>query len=153
MLKVPLFVRSQIMRHKSLSFNEVSARYTETPNEFYIPAEFRAQAESNRQASVEGGHLDQAYLRDEWELACNMAHDTYKNMLANGMSREQARGLLPQACYTRFYASGSLRSWLHFLEARDHPGAQFEAQQVARAITGLIEPLYPVTFAAWRGEQ
>lgn len=151
MLKVPLFLRSQIMRHRSMAFNEVSARYTEVSEEFYTPREFRAQAPSNRQASVpDNGQLDHEFLREQWQIAAQAALHTYHLLLKEGVTREQARAVLPQAMYTRFYASGSLRSWLHFLEARDHPGAQWEAQQVAQAIAGILEPLYPVTFAQWR---
>ncbi|KEF35492.1 hypothetical protein RDMS_01680 [Deinococcus sp. RL] len=151
MLKVPLFLRSQIMRHRSMAFNEVSARYTEVPDEFYVPGEFRAQASSNRQASVEAaGRIDQGTCHAFYADAIKEAASVYRRLLEEGVAREQARAVLPQAMYTRFYASGSLRSWLHFLEARDHPGAQWEAQQVAQAVAGILEPLYPVTFAQWR---
>lgn len=149
-LKVPLFLRSQIMRHASFSFNEVSARYTEVADEVYQPLQFRAQAESNRQASVEGTDLPQIAAAQMWRETWRAAYAGYTGLLELGVAREQARGVLPQATYTRFYMTGSLRSWLHFLAARDHAGAQWEAQEVARAIAELLEPLYPVTFQAWR---
>lgn len=150
MVKCPLFVARQWMRHRH-AYNEVSARYTEVPDEFYTPREFRVQAASNRQASVaDDGQLDHEYLREEWQIGVQTAYDTYHSLLSNGVTREQARGVLPQTAYTRFYDTASLRSWLHFLEARDHPGAQWETVQYARAVRELLEPLFPVTFAEWR---
>ncbi|MFC5846713.1 FAD-dependent thymidylate synthase [Deinococcus petrolearius] len=149
-LKVPLFLRSQIMRHASFAFNEVSARYTEVADEMYAPVQFRAQAQDNRQASVDGSDLPQLAAARLWAEGQRAAFEAYQGLLDLGVAREQARGVLPQAAYTRFYMTGSLRSWLHFLQARDHPGAQWEAQQVARAIAELLEPLFPVTFREWR---
>lgn len=150
-LKIPLFLRSQFVRHRSFSFSEVSARYTEVRDEFYLPNEFRQQAKSNRQAS------DLAEQAPEWHRnahnaiydSVDLAINAYEYLLKTGVAREQARMVLPQAMYTSFFMSGSLRSWLHFLAARVDPAAQYESQQVASAMLKLVRQAYPETFAAW----
>lgn len=149
-VKVPLFVRSQIIRHKSASFNEVSGRYTEVKDEVFTPQLFRKQASSNRQASVEADDtLDQDTCFTIWGTAVMTALDAYCELLERGVTREQARGILPQAMYTEFLMTAPLRTWLHLFDQRIHEGAQYETQKVAEAMRDLIAPLFPVTFAAY----
>jgi thymidylate synthase (FAD) len=148
--KVPLFVRSQIFRHTSFRFNEVSARYTEVSDQFYTPKEFRKQAESNRQASVVADDsLNQEFVHKLYEDSAQLALTTYQWLLRAGVAREQARAILPQSMYTEFLMTASLRSWLHFFDARIHEGAQHETQEVARAMKDLISTLFPSTLSAW----
>ncbi len=150
MVKCPLFIRAQWMRHRSMSFNEISARYTEVPDEFYTPVLFRAQSSNNRQASVDpAGRIDQATCHAFYHDAIKESVEVYRRLLEEGVTREQARAVLPQAAYTRFYVTANLRSWLHFLAQRDHPGAQHEMILYARAVRDLLEPLFPVTFREW----
>ena len=148
----PIFVDRQLVRHRvGVSKNEVSARYIEVQERDYKPAQFRKQAKSNRQASVEDdGTLDQSLARDIWASASETAFKAYHQLLELGVTREQARGVLPLSLYTESYYTFNVRSLLHFLELRDHEGAQFETRLFARAMAELAEPLFPVTFAAWR---
>lgn len=149
----PIFVDRQMVRHRvGVSKNEISGRYVEVRERMYTPAEFRRQARSNRQASVpdEDGVIDQREAHDVWAGAWRAAYDAYGRLLALGVTREQARGVLPQAMYTESYWTFNLRSLLHFLSLRDHPGAQYETMMYARALAELAEPLFPVTFRAWR---
>lgn len=147
----PIFVVRQWMRHRIASYNEISYRYVEVEERVFVPTEFRRQAKNNRQASVpDDGTLDQAIARDVWEDAWRAAFGAYQRLLDLGVTREQARGVLPLASYTEFYFTCNLRALLHFLELRDHPGAQHETQMYARALRTLAEPLFPATFAAWR---
>ena len=78
------------------------------------------------------------------------AFRAYHQLLELGVTREQARGVLPLSLYTESYYTFNVRSLLHFLELRDHEGAQFETRLFARAMGELAQPLFPVTFAAWR---
>lgn len=143
------FVANGMVVHNS--YNEISYRYVEVEERFYTPRAFRAQARSNRQASVEAGDdFDQAQAHDLWTRAWRVAFGTYQELLTLGVTREQARGVLPVASYTEFYFTCNLRALLHFLELRDHPGAQWEIQRYAQALAQLAEPLFPVTFKAWR---
>ncbi|TDE87445.1 FAD-dependent thymidylate synthase [Deinococcus sp. S9] len=148
----PIFVDRQFVRHRvGVSKNERSLRYTEAEDAAYIPTAFRQQAPSNRQASVEDdGTLDQAAAAQVWAAAWQHAYQAYQDLLALGVAREQARGVLPLSLYTTSYYTFNLRSLLHFLELRDHPGAQHEAQLYARAMAELAEPLFPVVFREWR---
>ncbi|WP_255807584.1 FAD-dependent thymidylate synthase [Deinococcus sp. KNUC1210] len=130
--------------------NEVSGRYVEVQERLYTPQSFRRQAPSNRQASVQDdGSLDQAAAAAAWESAWQASYGAYQQLLSLGVTREQARGVLPQAMYTESYYTFNVRSLLHFVGLRDHAGAQYETQQYARAMRQLAEPLFPVTFAAW----
>lgn len=147
----PIFVARQWMRHRIASYNEISYRYVEVEERVYTPRAFRQQAPSNRQASVEADEtLDQAAARQLWEAAWRAAYGSYQHLLSLGVTREQARGVLPVAAYTEFYFTCNVRTLLHFLGLRDHAGAQWEIRQYARALAELAGPLFPATFRAWR---
>lgn len=148
----PIFVIRQWMRHRvGVSYNEISGRYVEVLEQFYTPEKFRQQAKSNRQASIEAtDSLDQEQAHQVWENAWKQAFQAYQDLLALGVTREQARGVLPLTMYSEFYFTCNLRSLFHFLALRDHPGAQWETQMYARALAQLAEPLFPSSFEAWR---
>ncbi|MDL2342644.1 FAD-dependent thymidylate synthase [Deinococcus sp. MIMF12] len=148
----PIFVDRQWVRHRvGVSKNERSLRYTEAEEQNYTPREFRKQAPSNRQASVEDdGTLDQAAAAAVWAEAWRQAFGAYGELLRLGVTREQARGVLPLSLYTTSYYTFNVRSLLHFLALRDHAGAQHEMILYARALAELAEPLFPVTFREWR---
>ena len=148
----PIFVDRQMVRHRvGVSKNEISGRYVEVAERVYIPSQFRQQAKSNRQASTEADErLDQHAAAELYRSAWESAYAAYQALLALGVTREQARGVLPQALYTESYYTFNVRSLLHFLGLRDHDGAQYETRLFARAMCELAEPLFPVTFAAWR---
>lgn len=148
----PIFVDRQMVRHRvGVSKNEISGRYVELRERNFQPPQFRKQAPSNRQASVEDdGTLDQAGAAQVWQEAWRAAFGAYERLLALGVTREQARGVLPLSLYTESYFTFNVRSLLHFLELRDHEGAQWETRLYARALAQLAEPLFPVTFREWR---
>ena len=139
----PLFVRGQWHRHRTWSYNEISRRYTEVDMEFYTPEALRRQAESDRQASV----ADPAFEGDELKQAI-FAHnqasfELYEKLLASGVCREQARGVLPQNMMVTFWGTVDLSNLLHFLELRDSEHAQYEIREYAAAIKQLIKPIVP----------
>lgn len=144
-VKAPIFVARQWMRSRIASYNEVSARYTEVKDEFYIPTKFRKQSANNRQASIESNDLDNEKANLIYAKTIKEGFENYKELLALGVAREQARGVLPLTAYTEFYYTANLRSVLHFIKLRIHEGAQWEIQQYAKAMVELIEPLYPET--------
>ncbi|BDP42834.1 hypothetical protein DAETH_28030 [Deinococcus aetherius] len=147
----PIFVDRQAVRHRvGVSKNEVSGRYVELQERNFTPPAFRKQAPSNRQASVEDdGTLDQEAASRIWAEAWRNAFGAYQELLRLGVTREQARGVLPLSLYTESYYTFNIRSLLHFLELRDHEGAQYETRLFARAMAELAEPLFPVTFREW----
>jgi len=158
--KVPLYVRSQHHRHRTWSYNEISRRYTEYNIEFYEPQLFRTQHKSNRQASNVNELIDpRIYPRAiiNSNLKCSQAlkkhHKQslklFNDMMAAGVCREQARGLLPQNMYTEYYGSCNLSNLLKFIDLRLHEGAQWEIQKVAEAVQSMAKKLFPITVGAY----
>lgn len=140
----PLFVRSQWHRHRTWSYNEISRRYTEEDLEFYVPPEIRAQAESNRQASVlADATLDQELCRELIKSQNAAALAVYQELLEKGVCREQARGVLPQNLMTTFWATVDLSNLLRFIELRASEHAQWEIREYAEAIKKLVQPSIP----------
>ena len=158
--KVPLFVRSQHHRHRTWSYNEISRRYTDFNIEFYEPKQFRTQHKSNRQASNVDDLIDPAIYPDQAinsKLRCSQALVKHhkeslklcEDMMAVGVCREQARGVLPQNMYTEYYGTCNLSNLLKFVDLRTHEGAQWEIQKVAEAIIKITKELYPITVGAY----
>ena len=140
----PLFVRSQWHRHRTWSYNEISRRYTEVDLQFYVPPTVRMQSKDNRQASVD--MMEERSQESAIEIIRDQnyhALEIYEKLLAMGVCREQARGILPQNLMTTFWATVDLSNLAHFLELRDHEGAQWEIRQYAQAIKNLIKPQFP----------
>jgi thymidylate synthase (FAD) len=158
-LKQPLFVRSQHQRHRTWAYNEVSARYTELPEEFYVPRaeHIGKQSTHNKQMRYvdailtedDIAHTHEKVIRDQ----CAQSFDSYKALLENGCPRELARSVLPVATYTRYFGTVNLHNLLHFLSLRLHPHAQYEIRVYAEAILKLIEQIVPVTIAAWKEQR
>lgn len=149
LVEVPLFIRSQIHRHRTFSYNEISRRYTDENIEFWIPDTWRGQSKSNRQAS-DGAVFDPvaAIMATDYELQCNNSLGVYEELLANGLAREQARAILPQSLLTKFYMGGNLRNFAHFVELRRDLHAQQEVQVVANRIAEKLRALWPESCTA-----
>lgn len=150
-LEVPLYIRSQIHRHRTFAYNEVSRRYTSDGLEFYTPPadDIRAQSKSNKQAS--DGPIDAAMAENCRLLMTGLiehAQSVFNELLQHGVARETARGILPQCLMTSFYMTGNLRNWAHFVRLRDHSHAQKEAQYVAKAVKEIMLAKFPIATAA-----
>jgi len=139
----PLFVRGQWHRHRTWSYNEISRRYTEVDMEFYTPPKLRCQAENNRQASVDSPDFDDSAMRKMISDHNEASLKLYEDLLAKGVCREQARGVLPQNMMVTFWGTVNLGNLLHFLELRDSEHAQWEIREYAIAIKKLIKPYIP----------
>lgn len=130
----------QILRHRSFSFQEFSQRYT--PVEYYMmPTPPREQAKNNHQASYDLLPVDVVNQWYDIYLSTMEYIDTqYRNALRLGVAREQARFLLPEAVMTRIAMSGTIRSWVHFLDIRadDASGTQLEHLIIAKKISEEI---------------
>ncbi|MCQ2378747.1 MAG: FAD-dependent thymidylate synthase [Victivallaceae bacterium] len=139
----PLFIRGQWHRHRTWSYNEISRRYTEIDLEFYTPVALRRQSENNRQASYSDPSFEDGALREAISDHNRKSLELYENLLASGVCREQARGVLPQNMMVTFWGTVDLANLLHFLELRDSDHAQAEIQEYAQAIKKLIKPIVP----------
>lgn len=148
-VKCPLFIRSQIMRHRAMAYNEISRRYTSENIEFYTPDVWKQQAKDNRQSSSDPvGVMEQWASLGAYNNAVRAALEHYEYLISVGVSREQARMVLPQSTYTQFIMTGNLRNWHHFISLRSHKGAQEEAQWIAEEVKMLLSVHFPVSMAA-----
>ena len=145
-LKMPIFVARQHMRHRMASVNEMSARYSIVPNEFYVPGDYRKQSQVNKQSS-EGVLVDDALV--EPKKISDVSFEVYEKLIDAGCCRELARCHLPQSTYTEFYWKINLHNLMHYLHLRMEAGAQQEIRDYAHAIYNLIEPLAPLTMKAF----
>lgn len=139
----PLFIRGQWHRHRTWSYNEISRRYTEIDMEFYTPDVLRRQSENNRQASYNDPDFNPVELREAISAHNRESFALYEKLLASGVCREQARGVLPQNMMVTFWGTVDLSNLLHFLNLRDSDHAQAEIKEYAQAIKKLIKPIVP----------
>lgn len=144
-VKAPIFVLRQWHRHRTWSYNELSARYRELPEEFYVPApeQIGVQSTSNKQMRVEGGQPNR-WAADRIKTACEAAFGAYRELLADGVPRELARSVLPVSTYSHMFAKVDLRNLLGFLSLRDHSHAQYEIRVYAEAMRELASRVAPV---------
>lgn len=148
-VKCPIFVARQWMRHRMASYNEISARYTEVKEEFYVPEKFRAQDTVNRQGSLASGALDNAALLREYENSLKNSYETYEKLIKKGVAREMARMALPVSQYTQYYWTVNARSLLNFLRLRMEQHAQHEIREYANVIAGIFREKMPWTWEAF----
>lgn len=156
-IKLPIFLARQWHRHRTWTYNELSARYRELPEDFYIPAvqQIGLQSASSKQArEIPQEQVDELIARRETQTQmlrqrCEAAFILYRALLADGWPRELARMVLPVNTYTHMFATVDLLNLLKFLTLRCDAHAQWEIQQYANAILEIIRPIVPVCVAAW----
>lgn len=150
-IKCPIFVARQWHRHRTWAYNEVSARYAELPEEFYVPAldKITTQSASNKQARTAEQHPIADSIQHTIRVNCRLMHGVYQALLGQGCPRELARSVLPVATYTHFFGTVDLRNLFHFLELRLHLHAQYEIRVYAEALLELVRPIVPVATAAF----
>jgi len=158
-VKAPLFIARQWWKHTiastyvddQLGWNEKSFRYCSAEEaEFYIPMEFLQQSEDNRQASA--GPLEareQVLALMQYSQAVEACKQAYEGLLLTGVSKEQARGILPSALYSSFVWTCSLQALFHFISLRIGHGAQGEIVAYAKALLELGRPVAPEAFDAF----
>jgi len=142
-------IARQLLRHRSFTFQEFSQRYAnpdEGFDEMFEKREARLQDEKNRQNSVV---TDDEAIAHEWFRIQSrveyMAAKCYKEALALGIAKEQARALLPEGLTkSRLYVNGTLRSWLHYIDLRSSNGTQLEHCEIAKACGEVIYKLFPM---------
>jgi thymidylate synthase (FAD) len=148
-------ISAQILRHRSFSFQEFSQRYQDTrklpPAK---PPSLRRQDPKNRQNSIDDfSYIEtsekQALIQDLYQQASQV----YSKLLEAGVAKECARDVLPMGTPTRMYMSGTIRSWLHYLDIRCRPETQKEHRDIALSIQQTMKRLLPnVSKAMWASE-
>lgn len=137
----------QLLRHRSFTFQEFSQRYQDVQTiseDMYEGFNLRKQHANNRQSSDQDIDKSQDFFYDL--INDHLANTTklYNKMLEYGVSRETARMILPMCTKTKIRMTGSVRSWIHFLEVRTESHAQLEMQELAKEIKKLVYNELPV---------
>lgn len=149
-------IARQILRHRSFSFQEFSQRYADVASlGDWASRECRLQDNKNRQNSLE---TDDEALNQWWQDAqrkvVQEVEVLYSLALHKGIAKEQARALLPEGLTpSRVYVTGTVRSWITFLQARLDPSTQKEHRLVAQDALVVLRDVAPVTMSAFFGEQ
>lgn len=145
----PIFVMRQWIRHRMASYNEISARYTEMKDEFYIPSAWRAQDLKNKQGSVKTPELDHHAMTARFKAQVEASLKCYRELLSAGAAREMARMILPVNLYTQFYWTINARSLMNFIILRADAHAQWEIQQYAQVLARFFAQKMPWTWEAF----
>ena len=146
-ISAPIFVARQLVKHQvGLVWNEVSRRYVDKIPIFYIPSQWRGNAEDKKQgSSKETVDLNFKLTNGIIDLHTN-ARDLYRELLRAKVAPEQARMILPQSMYTEWYWTGSLYAFARVCNLRTSDDAQEETKEVALMISNLISPKFPISW-------
>ena len=138
-------IAAQVLRHRSFTFQEFSQRYASTDflGEIELP-ELRRQDDKNRQNSIDD--LDPEIvdkLERQMVTLFSSANSLYQQMLSAGVAKECARFVLPLATPTKIYMTGSIRSWLHYIDLRSSTGTQKEHMDIANNCKEIFVEQFP----------
>ena len=160
-LKMPIFVMRQLVRHRTASINEYSARYSVMTDEFYIPEldQIAPQSTLNKQGREDFDEWDLTTRQDYQHAFMRVYHNSYKdyNYLlgkdGEGVARELSRMVLPVGGYTELYWKANLKNFLHMIRLRADHHAQWEIREYANAMYELAKPLFPEVCNAFEDYQ
>ena len=138
-IKTTRDIARQILRHRSMHFQEFSQRYAEVDSQYQV-REARLQDEKNRQSSLE---TDDEILQFQWresqEELYREAWTTYKWAIEQGIAKEVARAVLPEGLtMSHMYVNATVRSWLHYCDTRMHPSTQKEHRLIAQQCWKIV---------------
>lgn len=152
-VKAPIFVFRQWHRHRTFSYNELSARYRELPKEYYIPAleQITPQSKNNKQGREDEGfdEVEKKTVQEMLKVNSARAFDIYHQLLKMGVAKELARAALPVNTYSHMFCTVNLLNLLKFFSLRSDPHAQYEIRVYSDAMKELIRPIVPVCLAAF----
>ena len=151
-IRLPIFVMRQLIRHRTAQVNEYSGRYSVMSDDFYIPEldNIKKQSKTNKQGRDEDfSDEDKARTQIWMENVHNRADYVYHKFIEDDMARETARAVLPVSNYTEAYWKCNIKNFLHMAWLRMDAHAQWEIQEFARAMYGLVQPLFPAVCEAF----
>lgn len=147
--RVPIFIARQLAKHQvGGSWNEVSRRYISSEPEFWFPDIYRAKADNVKQGSSADPVQHNMVANDITRRSVQKSLETYNELLKMGVAPEQARMTLPLNTMTGWYWTGSIMFFARVCKQRLDPHAQKEAQEFAQLTKDIIQPLFPVSWAA-----
>ena len=145
-------ISAQILRHRSFTFQEFSQRYAIPTDTFAtVLPELRRQDTKNRQNSIDDlPEETQEYYDERIDRHFRQSVDLYESLIHSGVAKECARSVLPLNTVTRLYMSGTIRSWLHYVDLRGDNGTQKEHMQIARSVGEILATEVPtIARAMW----
>jgi thymidylate synthase (FAD) len=175
-VKLPVFVARQWMRHRTFSYSEISFRYSEIEDDFYMPENYAIMPQSTDNKQGRNGYIsDKNKNGVKWIFNAAFEHciNAYKVLLGEkgkiaedfydiyskqnslldddfeGVAREIARGVVSTSIYTEFLVKGNLRNWLHFTKLRSDNHAQLEIREYSNAVYNLIKNITPIACEAF----
>ena len=143
-------IAAQILRHRSFTYQEFSQRYANTNmlGQIDVP-DLRSQDDKNRQNSIDDIPQDQkARLQGQIQRYFSEGIDLYNELIREGIAKECARFVLPLATPTRIYMTGSVRSWIHYIDLRSAHGTQKEHMDIAEACRQIFIEQFPIVSTA-----
>jgi thymidylate synthase (FAD) len=143
-------IAAQILRHRSFTYQEFSQRYANTNmlGKIDVP-DLRSQDSKNRQNSIDDISQDQkTRLQGQIERYFSEGIDLYNELICEGIAKECARFVLPLATPTRIYMTGSVRSWIHYIDLRSAHGTQKEHMDIAEACRQIFIEQFPIVSTA-----
>ena len=143
-------IAAQVLRHRSFTFQEFSQRYADSSLLGKIPLpELRRQDTKNRQNSTDDlDPFENQKMQIQMQTLFDSATALYQQMLERGVAKECARNVLPMCVPTKMYMSGSLRSWMHYIDLRSANGTQKEHMNLANECKAIFVEQFPVIASA-----
>ena len=145
-------ISPQILRHRSFSFQEFSQRYAIPTDTFAtVLPDLRRQDDKNRQNSIDDLPSETLeYYQDKIDDHFRESVNLYESLIHSGVAKECARSVLPINTVTRLYMSGTIRSWLHYVDLRSDNGTQQEHMKIARSVREILDTELPnISRAMW----
>lgn len=144
-IKTSRAIAAQILRHRSFSFQEFSQRYSQSTS--FEDIEWRLQGKTNRQVGDEEVDLSPE-LKEEVDTTLATCKELYDKLIDKGLAKECARMVLPLTTSTTLFMSGTIRSWIHYLDLRTKENTQKEHRIIAEEIKKIFIKEFPVTSCA-----
>lgn len=148
-VRAPIFVFRQWHRHRTASINEISGRYSQLAEEFYVPENYLKQSTDNKQGSSNEVISENDYLKRYTENLGSHCFDHYNAFIKEGCSKEQARMHLPLSTFSTMTWKCNLHNLFHFLKLRLDHHAQYEIRVYAEEIAKIVKELFPISYEAF----
>jgi thymidylate synthase (FAD) len=148
-VKCPISVAREWFRHRMASYSEISGRYVQLDNEFYVPEEKNMREQKGKPGNYTFHSMEKSRAEaciQVIEESYDEAYDSYNYLLEQGVAREVARNVLPVGIYTQFYWTINSRSLMNFLNLRNEEHAMLEIREYAKAIEIIFSEKMPVTY-------
>ena len=151
-IKTTRAIAAQILRHRSFAFQEFSQRYATVVEDIEVP-EMRLAGAHNRQSSLPLPKIEELTKEQQDALylvgsAIEFCTDVYRDLIAQGMAAETARMVLPMCTPTTMYMSGTIRSWIHYVQLRTRQDTQLEHRDIAQRVQNIMLEHLPIIMEA-----